>query len=457
MARLVSRGGSSGQIDAIVGVITRVGSAPDNDLCLAGTDVASRHARVMTDSTGDHWVEAMSSALVYLNGEVVKRARLHHLDVVSLGAGISLVYLDGPGSEAPQPAPSDSRVFIEWIDGPEVGARTEVLLGESLIGRTASCAIVVDSPAVSRAHARLLHSREGLIVEDLGSANGTTVGGMPVTGPTRLKENDVVRVGGLRSFRVTMAERSPSAPPVEPVSRPTPVEIAVAEPTPVVDQEWRTRLVWSADELVVPDALSVTEFRGNGAGVVLRTAPAMEEAREPVVAAVPPATDRPRMPDDPPTNYGSPNKPFVLPRFEDEPPPGPAAIEDREATLFSNAPISFAGVTDETSLIGPPVQLVVTSLILRSTGGAQTFPIGRSLVGRSPEAALFINKRHISRQHAALVVTSSGVSVEDLGSGNGTEVNGVRVTGSCPLTDGDRLAFVGDEFAVEIVRSKGNQ
>ena len=43
----------------------------------------------------------------------------------------------------------------------------------------------------------------------------------------------------------------------------------------------------------------------------------------------------------------------------------------------------------------------------------------------------------MSRQHARLVVTENGIVLEDLGSLNGTHLNGERIDGDMPLTDGD--------------------
>ena len=48
---------------------------------------------------------------------------------------------------------------------------------------------------VSQLHARLFRDGKGLNVEDLGSTNGTYVNSRKVSGPTRLKKGDRLRVG----------------------------------------------------------------------------------------------------------------------------------------------------------------------------------------------------------------------------------------------------------------------
>ena len=52
--------------------------------------------------------------------------------------------------------------------------------GEYIIGRDAHCPVVVDADLVSRHHARLTFNSFELVIEDLGSSNGTQVNGKPV-------------------------------------------------------------------------------------------------------------------------------------------------------------------------------------------------------------------------------------------------------------------------------------
>src|SRR5438105_13357863 len=61
--------------------------------------------------------------------------------------------------------------------------------------------------------------------------------------------------------------------------------------------------------------------------------------------------------------------------------------------------------------------------------GAREYPLERGdvVIGRSPEAAIIIESRAISRRHARLTTTSGGVTIEDLGSKNGTFVDGNRL------------------------------
>lgn len=64
---------------------------------------------------------------------------------------------------------------------------------------------------------------------------------------------------------------------------------------------------------------------------------------------------------------------------------------------------------------------------------------GESVLGRDPEAAIWIDLNSVSRRHASVLVTDGGARVEDLGSKNGTLVNGERITAARPLSNGDRI------------------
>jgi DNA-binding winged helix-turn-helix (wHTH) protein len=75
--------------------------------------------------------------------------------------------------------------------------------------------------------------------------------------------------------------------------------------------------------------------------------------------------------------------------------------------------------------------------------GDQEFDLreGENIVGRERNAAVRIDAPSISRYHARIVVTSDGVSVEDLGSKNGTMVEGRKIHAAHALRDGDRIIF----------------
>jgi hypothetical protein len=66
-------------------------------------------------------------------------------------------------------------------------------------------------------------------------------------------------------------------------------------------------------------------------------------------------------------------------------------------------------------------------------------PAGTHFIGREPESAVWIDASVVSRHHARLVVDDVGLMLEDLGSHNGTFVNGERVDGLRRLLHGDQI------------------
>jgi pSer/pThr/pTyr-binding forkhead associated (FHA) protein len=86
-------------------------------------------------------------------------------------------------------------------------------------------------------------------------------------------------------------------------------------------------------------------------------------------------------------------------------------------------------------------------IVKKNAGGAVT-PIGGGLtVGRSAECGLRLTEGSPSRQHARLIVEGDQLWVEDLGSTNGTFVNGERIAARTLLNNGDALRFDVEEYS----------
>jgi FHA domain len=95
-------------------------------------------------------------------------------------------------------------LVLEVVAGPAAGSMLEVE-GELLIGREADGPGALGGDAeLSRRHARVFLDSGRLVVEDLGSTNGTQVNGADIGKPTGIESGDVVGVGA-SSLRVTAA------------------------------------------------------------------------------------------------------------------------------------------------------------------------------------------------------------------------------------------------------------
>jgi hypothetical protein len=92
-------------------------------------------------------------------------------------------------------------------------------------------------------------------------------------------------------------------------------------------------------------------------------------------------------------------------------------------------------VTDEVDRAG-------AALVVRSGGGraGESFTVDRDRmsIGRTPDAAVFLDDVTVSRNHALIVRRDDGLYIDDLGSLNGTYVNRRRIE-SHKLDDGDEF------------------
>jgi DNA-binding winged helix-turn-helix (wHTH) protein len=98
-------------------------------------------------------------------------------------------------TKAPEPVSSLQVVYrLVW------GTRDIALAGETVLGRDLAGDVFIDHPSISRRHARITVSRDGAVVEDLGSKNGTFVRGERISAPRVLRDEDEIRVGSIPLF-----------------------------------------------------------------------------------------------------------------------------------------------------------------------------------------------------------------------------------------------------------------
>jgi pSer/pThr/pTyr-binding forkhead associated (FHA) protein len=115
-----------------------------------------------------------------------------------------------------------------------------------LIGREATCEVVVPDRMVSRFHARITPAAEGVVLEDLGSKNGTHRNGSPVEGQVFLEDGDTVQIALAQSFLFLTSDAT--VPLIEGSEEPGRLRL-----------ETRSRQVWVTDRLVDPP-LSALQF-----------------------------------------------------------------------------------------------------------------------------------------------------------------------------------------------------
>jgi predicted component of type VI protein secretion system len=86
----------------------------------------------------------------------------------------------------------------------------------------------------------------------------------------------------------------------------------------------------------------------------------------------------------------------------------------------------------------------------------QTFELSKPVVtiGREAGSDIVLEDPQVSRHHARLTQQGAGYVVEDLGSTNGSFINGRRVMASTPLNPGDKLGL-GDTVVLEVQGGSG--
>jgi diguanylate cyclase (GGDEF)-like protein len=106
----------------------------------------------------------------------------------------------------PKAAPICDRGTLTMVSGPEAGSVYR-LGASTVIGRALECDIRVDDVGVSRRHALLVKESEvAYAAQDLGSRNGTTVRGHPIT-REYLADGDRIGVGPIH-FRFALADET---------------------------------------------------------------------------------------------------------------------------------------------------------------------------------------------------------------------------------------------------------
>lgn len=180
-----TRRGSAPVATLILNRDTVIGSNQASDVVIELNSLLPRHAK-LSPALGGISIEPLEDARVTLNGHPVRQpALLHDGDWLTLAETTFQVQLSGGSAtdgSAPQ-APPSSAISL-------------------LFGRHPDCDVFIDSPLVSREHARLTVDPAGSRLEDLGSTNGTFINGKCLKGSQTLAVNDHIEIATF-SFEFT--------------------------------------------------------------------------------------------------------------------------------------------------------------------------------------------------------------------------------------------------------------
>ena len=262
------------------------------------------------------------------------------------------------------------------------------IASEATIGRGAANSIVLPAAAVSQRHARIVADPAAgvYVLEDLESTNGTQLDGVPVAGPTRLRNLHVVTFAEHHDF------------------------IFVALPDA------------AAHDGTGPEATVLPAAAGPADPATRYEAPSVLEV--PPLVAAPPAGGPEAAGAAPATRYEAPSALEVPPLHE--------------ATALRPAPRPA----------GTVIEIEIRAA--GAAGRRLALDEGRHVVGRGADCAIRIDDPKLSRRHAAFVVRAGAVTVEDLRSTNGTFVGGRPVQAPAPVPAGEVVRFGDSVTAVVV-------
>jgi hypothetical protein len=122
-------------------------------------------------------------------------------------------------------------------EGPMVGERYTLYNLISTLGRASSNTIVLESAQISRLHAQIRLQPQGVMIEDMGSVNGTFVNGRRIDAPQLLSPGDLIRFAEFATLQYAVQERSePERPGIAGPQGSTRVmgeRLGTAQPSPI--------------------------------------------------------------------------------------------------------------------------------------------------------------------------------------------------------------------------------
>jgi ABC-type multidrug transport system ATPase subunit/pSer/pThr/pTyr-binding forkhead associated (FHA) protein/ABC-type multidrug transport system permease subunit len=263
-----------------------------------------------------------------------------------------------------------------------------------VIGRGQDCDLVVPEAAVSSRHCRLVHQGDGFTVEDLGSKNGTYVNGVKIAPnePVRVPHGANVTLGSMVPMPWPVASGvSDSGKVARPiVSAPGARHITIGR-SPESDVQIDLPIVsWNHAVIIEENGKYILDDRNS------RNGTSIGELSNRIQRAV---------------------------------------LDPSDEVYFGSYKISAAQLLS-----------LETKVEIGEAAFQKVAFRGESMeVGRDPKCDIPLDLPMVSWRHARLTKTADGIVVEDLGSRNGTYVNGVRAVGRV-------LAKAGQEIGLGSVR-----
>lgn len=204
--------------------VNRLGSAPDAHVRIDRPAVAPLHAELQVQGQSVTLRVPDPGNPVMVNGKSVQGAiAIRGGDMIGIdGVQMKMVVVEPTSAQASAKSgalDADSgatrlrmavpKFVLRGVSGTAFG-KTFPVAGPTTIGRAQECDISVPTDEISRRHAQVRPTQDGLAVEDLGSANGTYINGQRVQNGL-LKPGDELRLDTVRFLLVAPGMEIPSS------------------------------------------------------------------------------------------------------------------------------------------------------------------------------------------------------------------------------------------------------
>lgn len=346
--------------------------------------------------------------------------------------------------------------------------------GDTIVGRSKQADLCLQEGFVSRRHARLWLESGRLMVEDLGSANGTFVNGERLTQPMRLAPGDCVTFDAFDYFVEAIAPRfqgDPNAtglevpdaqdPGIEDLGdsevtgparfgkNPLPPTADPAATQPMAAQTSEQPLSALDDPELDLDLEASGESAFDLTGESATLPPALEHGRQgsaqqaadrSAAQPLPPRTPIVHAPEQPPPSVLAAT--VDMRSGESRAVPPPTQIMSASAEHSVQSPSAAAGDPAAPALLATSGPLEGSLIHLEP---------GRVLLGRGVECDIWIDHPAVSRQHLEIFLSGGRCRIRQMDGAQGALLNGNPV-GDAELIPGDVLRVGSVEFVYDSIQ-----